>query len=284
MEEEWIVDRSKLREIWFEHPNWSRKKMAKEVGRSEAWVRKWLKRIRQAPLADREVLNGYSRVPHKLPPSIPEEVVHKILDIRDHPPQPLGRVPGPLTIMYYLSKEPSLIEKGVKLPSSTSTVWKILDKHHKIPRPFPPMAEPEERPAPGVEWGMDFHDVSTVPAEPEGKQQHVVEILPKDIGTMSIWSIMVPQPSWLQSPPVTTLLKQRSAQWPLFCRKEVVQIVFALTAIRAGWVVGRPRIFPRRCCAFCNAWELSHGFVHLDILKKILLSSAIIATSNTNAS
>jgi hypothetical protein len=30
---------------------------------------------------------------------------------------------------------------------------------------------------PGVEWGMDFHDVSTVPADPGGKQQHVVEIL-----------------------------------------------------------------------------------------------------------
>lgn len=177
MEEEWIVDRSKLRGVWFEHPNWSRKKMAKEVGRSEAWVRKWLKRIRQAPLEDREVLNGRSRVPHKLPPSIAEEVVNKILDIRDHPPQQLGRVPGPLTIMYYLSKEPALIDKGAKLPSSTSTVWKILDKHHRIPRPLPPIAEPEERPAPGVEWGMDFHDVSTVPSEPEGKQQHVVEIL-----------------------------------------------------------------------------------------------------------
>jgi transposase len=63
MEEEWIVDRSKLREVWFEHPNWSRKKMAKEVGRSEAWARKWLKRIRQAPLEDREVLNGRSRAP-----------------------------------------------------------------------------------------------------------------------------------------------------------------------------------------------------------------------------
>ena len=39
------------------------------------------------------------------------------------------------------------------------------------------MAEPEERPAPRVEWGLDFHDVSTVPSDPDGKQQHVVEIL-----------------------------------------------------------------------------------------------------------
>jgi hypothetical protein len=31
MEEEWIVDRSKLREVWFEHPNWSLNKMAVET-------------------------------------------------------------------------------------------------------------------------------------------------------------------------------------------------------------------------------------------------------------
>ncbi|MBK8421256.1 hypothetical protein [Candidatus Villigracilis saccharophilus] len=115
MEEEWIVDRSKLRGYGL-NTQIGVGKNCKRVGRSEAWVRKWLKRIRQAPLEDREVLIGRSRVPHKLPPSIPEEVVNKILDIRDHPPQQLGRIPGPLTIMYYLSKEQSLIDKGAKLP------------------------------------------------------------------------------------------------------------------------------------------------------------------------
>ena len=177
MEEEWIVDRSKLREVWLEHPDWSRQKMAKEVGRSKAWVKKWLRRIRSAALEDREVLHGHSRIPKKPPPRIPDEVVDKVLDIRDHPPQQLGRIPGPLPILYYLKQDQSLIERGLKLPRSTRTVWKILDRHHRIPRPWPPIAEPEERPAPGVEWGMDFHDVSSVPAEPDGKQQHMVEIL-----------------------------------------------------------------------------------------------------------
>jgi hypothetical protein len=114
MEEEWIADRSKVREVWFEHPNWSPKKLAKEVGRSEAWARKWRARIRQAPLEDREVLNGRSRVPHQLPPSISEEVVDKILDLRDHPPQPLGRVPGPLTIIVLFS---NIMTQG-NLPTS----------------------------------------------------------------------------------------------------------------------------------------------------------------------
>jgi len=102
MEEEWIVDRSKLREVWLEHPEWSRQKLAEAVGRSKAWVKKWLRRLRSVPLEDREVLNGKSRARKHPPPSVAAEVVDKILDIRDHPPRPLGRTPGPLTILYYL--------------------------------------------------------------------------------------------------------------------------------------------------------------------------------------
>ena len=60
MEEDWVVSRSKLREVWVEHPEWSRQKMANEVGRSKSWVKKWLKRIRGAPLKSQEVLRGKS--------------------------------------------------------------------------------------------------------------------------------------------------------------------------------------------------------------------------------
>ena len=37
--------------------------------------------------------------------------------------------------------------------------------------------EPLERPAPMSQWQLDFKDASTVPADPFGKQQHVVEVL-----------------------------------------------------------------------------------------------------------
>ncbi len=177
MEEEWIVSRSKLREVWLDHPEWSRQKMASEVGHSKSWVKQWLKRIRSAPLESQEVLRGKSRLPKHPPPPIEPKIVDKILEIRDHPPRQLGRTPGPLTILYYLNRERLLKEAGCKLPHSTRTIWKVLTKHHRICHPLQGVAEPEERPQPGVEWGMDFHDVTTVPAEPEGKQQHVVEIL-----------------------------------------------------------------------------------------------------------
>jgi hypothetical protein len=177
MEEEWIISRSQLREVWLDHPEWSRQEMADEVGRSKSWVKKWIRRIRSTVLEDQKVLYGHSRARKRPPPTVAAEVVSKILDIRDHPPSQLGRTPGPLTILYYLRQDRSIQEAGTRLPHSTRTIWKILTQHQRIHHPQPRVPEPEERPQPGVEWGMDFHDVSTVPPEPEGKQQHVVEIL-----------------------------------------------------------------------------------------------------------
>ena len=177
MEEQWIVDRSRLREAWLEHPEWSQRDLAQAVGHSKSWVKKWLKRIRGSPLDDRDVLHGHSRARKHPPPQVAAEVVKEILEIRDHPPARLGRVPGPLTILYYLKQDEPLAQAGVPLPRSTRTIWKILDRYHRILRPTPAEHEAEERPEPGVEWGMDFQDVSSVPADPEGKQQHVVEIL-----------------------------------------------------------------------------------------------------------
>jgi len=176
MEEQWVVDRCKLREAWLEHPDWSNQDLAQAVGCSKSWVKKWLRRIRGSPLEDREVLNGQSRARKRPPAEVAPEIVNRILDIRDYPPPQLGRTPGPLTILYYLKQDPALATAGWVLPRSTRTIWKILDRYHRIVRPTPVEHEPEERPAPGVEWGMDFHDVSSVPADPDGKQQHVVEI------------------------------------------------------------------------------------------------------------
>lgn len=177
MEEQYIVDRNKLRAVWLEHPEWSKRDLAQAVGRSKSWVKKWLKRIRSCPLEDQQVLQGQSRARKRPPPVWPESVVNRILEIRDDPPEKLGRTPGPLTILYYLSQDQNLRQAGIALPRSTRTIWKILNHYHRILHPVAPQHDPEERPEPGVEWGMDFHDVSCVAADPEGKQQHVVEIL-----------------------------------------------------------------------------------------------------------
>ena len=82
MDEEWIVDRSRLKELWFEHPNWSRQKMANEMERSKSWVKKWLHRIRSVSLDDQTVLRGKSHIRKHPPTPLDPKIVEKILEIR----------------------------------------------------------------------------------------------------------------------------------------------------------------------------------------------------------
>jgi hypothetical protein len=39
MEEQWIVDRCKLRAVWLEHPDWSKRQLAEAVGHSKTRAR-----------------------------------------------------------------------------------------------------------------------------------------------------------------------------------------------------------------------------------------------------
>jgi hypothetical protein len=104
-------------------------------------------------------------------------VIEHILAIRDHPPLNLNRIPGPKAILYYLHQEASTTLAGEQLPRSTRTIWQILRRHQRIVEPSERAHQPRERPAPLSHWQLDFKDASTVTAEAEGKQQHVVEVL-----------------------------------------------------------------------------------------------------------
>ncbi len=55
-------------------------------------------------------------------------------------------------------------------------VWEVLCAQGRIVRPRRPDHQPLERPAPLTTWEIDYKDVSSVPADPQGKQQHVVEV------------------------------------------------------------------------------------------------------------
>jgi transposase InsO family protein len=184
MEEQFYVDRAALRALLQEHPEWTRQRYAETIGRSLTWVKKWVKRLQAAEPADDAVLWGLSRA-RKTPPQGPAPaVVERILAIRDNPPDNLQRTPGPLPILYYLHKDETLHASGVAIPRSTRTVWQVLDKHGRIMRSTPVAHQPFERPAPMTAWQIDFKDASTVPADPYGKQQHVVETFNVvDIGT-----------------------------------------------------------------------------------------------------
>jgi hypothetical protein len=111
-------------------------------------------------------------------------VIARILEMRDQPPEGLRRVPGPQALLYYLHRDADLAARGEVLPRSTRTVWLILARYGRIVRARRPDHEPVERPAPMTEWQLDLKDASTVPADPDGKRQHVVEVLNTlDVGT-----------------------------------------------------------------------------------------------------
>jgi hypothetical protein len=103
MEEDWIVDRARLRELMNKHPRLTQGELAYQVGRSVGWVKKWRQRLRAANPNDDQVLHrrASSRCPTRTRRTA--RMVERVLDIRDHPPHHLQRTPGPKAILYYLS-------------------------------------------------------------------------------------------------------------------------------------------------------------------------------------
>lgn len=184
MEAVYYAARANLRRLMSTYPTWTHPQYAAAVGMSVGWVKKWRKRLRDAPPSDEAVLRGQSRARKHPPQRISEAVVERIVEIRDQPPEGLGRTPGPKAILYYLPRDAELASQGERLPRSSRTVYRILCQADRIHRRLPRVQEPLARPAPMSRWQMDFKDVSTVQAELDGKQQHVVEVLNTvDVGT-----------------------------------------------------------------------------------------------------
>lgn len=175
MEEQFYADRTYLRDLLKRHPEWTIGQYMSATGRSRSWVKQWRKRLQQAHPNDRPVLRRQSRARHTPPESIHPVVVERILEIRDRPPDNLQRVRGPQAIIYYLQGDNDLKASGDHLPTSTRTVWAIWYEHGRMVRQPKREHEPIERPEPMCSWQIDFKDVTSVPAERGGKQQHVVE-------------------------------------------------------------------------------------------------------------
>jgi transposase InsO family protein len=179
-----VVDRRRLRALRDSRPDWTLQDLADAIGRSRSWVKKWVARLRQAAPVDEQVLQDRSCARHTPPPRLSQVVVDRILAIRDNPPQNLNRIPGPKAILYYVQQEATTTLQGERLPRSTRTIWRILRQHQRIVSPQRHVHRPVERPEPMQSWQLDFKDASTVPAQLEGKQQHVVEVFDAvDVGT-----------------------------------------------------------------------------------------------------
>jgi hypothetical protein len=184
-----IAKRAALRWLIQQHPEWTYHDLADALSMSRSWVSKWRKLLRLANPSDAMALHSRSRARHTPPASIASQpaVVQRILEIRVAPPENLQRVPGPEAILYYLHRDPALQQVGVRLPRSQTTIWKVLRQAGCIAQDRRRKPKPLELRQPGEEVQFDLKDASSVPADPEGKRQHVVEIANFiDAGT-SIW-------------------------------------------------------------------------------------------------
>jgi hypothetical protein len=177
MEARWIADRAALRCLARPHPDWTHEELALCIGRSRSFVKKWLKRFREAPPDDLTVLHSRSCAHKTPPPTVHPRIIERIVEMRERPPEHLQRVPGPKALLYYLPRDAELQALGAALPRSTRTIWKILRQEGCILDEPTRRRKPLELQEPLEEVHMDFKDASTVPANPEGKQQHVVEVL-----------------------------------------------------------------------------------------------------------
>ncbi len=187
----WQADRAMLRTLLRTQPQWTHRDYAQSIGRSVAWVKKWTKRLRAALPDDVAVLRSQSRARKHPPPRLSPTVIDRLLEIRASPPAPINRIPGPKTIRYYLEQDPDLQAQRLRLPRSTRTIWQILRQYGCITTRRSTHV-PVPRPAPLRMWQLDFKDVSSVPADLDGKRAHVVEVLDTvDMGTSMVLGAQV---------------------------------------------------------------------------------------------
>jgi transposase len=174
METEWIVDRTRLWALLEQQPSLSTAKLAQQLKRSPAWVRKWRRRLRETTADDPQRFHSRSRRPQTSPYQISERVEARIVALRDTLPEQYHRKVGGKTILYHLHQQQDLAQE--RLPRSSSTVWRILDRHHRLLRRNPQVHLPMVRPEPMQVWEVDFCDVPSAIAPPDGRQAHAVEV------------------------------------------------------------------------------------------------------------
>jgi integrase-like protein len=153
MESEWELDRIRLFQVWREHRDWTKAQLGRELKRSLSWVKKWLKRFREAEQPTLEMFKSRSRAPLHRARQIIRAVRDAILDLRDQLKEKYGRVVGPKTILYHLNQDTAL--KRVYVPRSTRTIWQVLKEGGRI-RTRLREHYPLERPEPMQHWEMDF--------------------------------------------------------------------------------------------------------------------------------
>jgi len=162
-----------------QHPDWKPAQLVQATGMSESWVKDWRRRLRpylDAPFEDVYIILQGQPCRRKTPStSLPPEEVQRIVTLREQLPEHLHRVAGPRTIRTYLQRQEHVGEENYHLPAA-STIYRYLRLFEYILPASQAPRVPMEPVPPLTHWQIDFKDVSSAEQEPEGKQQHRLEI------------------------------------------------------------------------------------------------------------
>jgi hypothetical protein len=155
MESEWALDRMRLYQLRRDHPDWTLAQLARAIGYSLSWVKKWLRRFRETVVQGVEMFQSHSRAPKHRPKQIVPLVRDAILGLRDALIERYGRIVGAKTILYHLHRDPALQRQTVYLPQSSRTIWRVLKEGGRIASRVHDY-HPVVRPEPMRHWELDF--------------------------------------------------------------------------------------------------------------------------------
>jgi hypothetical protein len=188
METEWIAARGRLRHLMQEQPDGSirdlHRQLLPEIGHCFEWVRKWYHRLKECDPNDPTILLSRSRRRKTPYERISEAVEAKIIDWRDRLTEQYNRRVGARNILYHLQRDEQLRWSKAHIPTSTSTITRILHKYQRIPRQKPPIHTPRDPSEPMQVWEIDWSDVITAHSDETHKTHHQVESFHVvDVGT-----------------------------------------------------------------------------------------------------
>lgn len=162
-ETEWTLERIKLYELMQQHPDWSYRAYARELGHDPSWVQKWYRRIKTAKPLNIDTFKSQSRAPKNPPHKISTEAKQLVVELTKELSEKYHRKAGAKTIQYGLEQRQKSQPLPFKVPKSASSINKILRETGHIQPPKPRLREPVNLPAPMEEWEMDFGEI--YPAE-----------------------------------------------------------------------------------------------------------------------
>ncbi len=245
-----IVQRASLRWLAQQHPSWTHQELARALGKSLAWVKKWLKRLHEAAPGDVMALHARSRERLTPPASLTSQtaVVQRILEIGESPPENLHRIPGPEAILYSLHRDPELRDlQGCACRVSLRRCGRSCACLAALSRSIAANPDLWNASNPVRRSNLTSKMPPPCPPIPMASENRVVEITNfVDAGT-SIWlSRSVGGDFDAES--------EARRSWRSFCANMVCPPCSPLTMIRVLWEAPVGVISPQLWCGFCCAW------------------------------